>query len=282
MKNLVIRSLSGILYVALIVAALTWPEPDNWLFIIVFALFIMQGIAEVHTITAAVDKQRQPWPLVLLDALGGVAVFLSFYYAHQEARGEQVNTLLWTLPVPVYGLVRMTAQLFLPRLNAVTSITRSALAVAYVSLPVALLSSVAAITNQRMLLALFVFIWLNDTGAFLVGSAVGKHRLFERVSPKKSWEGVAGGILFTLLGAWCMFNFANEFFGGPRLRVWLGMALVVSVFATLGDLFESLLKRTAGVKDSGHLIPGHGGILDRIDSLLFVVPSLLIYFLLFS
>ena len=121
-------------------------------------------------------------------------------------------------------------------------------------------------------------IWLNDTGAYCTGSLLGRHKMFPRVSPKKSWEGFAGGLLFCVaaaVGAWC--------FGiqGWDLWQWLVAGAVACAASTYGDLFESLLKRNAGIKDSGNLIPGHGGILDRIDSLLMVAPAFMLLVLLF-
>ena len=127
---------------------------------------------------------------------------------------------------------------------------------------------------------MFMFIWLYDTGAYCVGMLLGRHRLFERISPKKSWEGVIGGVLACIAGAYITHVWFDEFFQSPGLSVWLGMSVVVAVFATMGDLVESLIKRTVGVKDSGNILPGHGGILDRIDSLLLVAPAVLIYLLL--
>ena len=113
-----------------------------------------------------------------------------------------------------------------------------------------------------------------------VGMLLGRHRLFERISPKKSWEGVIGGIAACVAGAYATNYWFDEFFQVPEFSIWLGLSVVVAVFATFGDLVESLIKRTVGVKDSGHILPGHGGILDRIDSLLLVVPAVLIYLLL--
>ena len=125
------------------------------------------------------------------------------------------------------------------------------------------------------MLAIFVFIWVNDTFAFLTGITLGKNKLLERISPKKTIEGFIGGIFFTVLaGVGFSFLFVEY-----NIYFWIGFALIVSLFATLGDLFESLIKRTYKVKDSGNLIPGHGGILDRIDSLLIVVPAIYVYLL---
>ena len=135
------------------------------------------------------------------------------------------------------------------------------------------------LSNHVFVLAVFVLIWLNDTGAFCVGSLFGRHRLFERISPKKSWEGFFGGLIFCLVAAAILKTCFGEYFPGMGMLLMLGLGAVVSVFGTWGDLVESLIKRTLGVKDSGHVLPGHGGILDRIDSLLLVIPAVLAYML---
>ncbi len=127
--------------------------------------------------------------------------------------------------------------------------------------------------NPVFLLSLFVLIWTNDTGAYVVGISFGKHKLFERISPKKSWEGFFGGIFFALILAY----FLPQITGEIDILRWFGFALIAVVFGTWGDLIESLIKRTVDVKDSGNILPGHGGLLDRFDSLLFAVPLIYIY-----
>ena len=171
-------------------------------------------------------------------------------------------------------------QLYRPRQNAVHSLERSFFSLGYIALPVSLLNCIVSLSAPRLLLGVFMFIWLYDTGAYCVGMLVGRHRLFERISPKKSWEGVLGGVLACGAGAYVTHTWFDEFFQSPGMEVWLGLSVAVAVFATFGDLVESLIKRTVGVKDSGSILPGHGGILDRIDSLLLVAPAVLIYLLL--
>ncbi len=281
MKNVIVRSLSGLLYVALIVAAiLLWPR---WpiAMLALMTLFTALGIEEVHNICRSTMGERQPLLLTLLDVMGGVALLATIYLACAN-RGVHHTMPLWSWTLlPAYVVARMVTQLYLPRLNAVTSFARSFMSIIYVAFPFSLLPVIASLGNTRLVLALFIFIWLNDTGAFVVGSLLGKHRLWERISPKKSWEGVVGGLLFVLLGAWLIVRVFGDYFPGPTvLWWWMALGAVVVVGATLGDLFESLLKRTAGVKDSGNIIPGHGGILDRVDSLLLVSPLVLLFMIL--
>lgn len=276
MMNLIKRIFSGVIYIALIVAAILLLDNSPVMYLLVFPLLIVLGISEM--VTMAKDDATQSWLVNIIDMLGGVGLFVAFYM-HYEGETMQ-SRALWLLPIAFYLILRTIAQLYRPQQNAVHSLERSFFSLGYVALPVALLNCVMSITAPRLLLGVFMFIWLYDTGAYCFGMLFGRHRLFERVSPKKSWEGVIGGIVACLAGAWVTHNWFDEFFQVPDLTTWIGLSLVVAVFATFGDLVESLIKRTVGVKDSGNILPGHGGILDRIDSLLLVAPAVLIYLML--
>ena len=157
----------------------------------------------------------------------------------------------------------------------------------YIALPFAPLNVLAFHTNVTgsaseynpiLPLSIFIFNWVNDTGAYCTGVLFGKHRLFERISPKKSWEGSIGGAVFCVIAAFVM----AHFFPFLSLGVWVGLGLVIVVFGTWGDLTESLLKRTLGIKDSGNILPGHGGMLDRFDSSLMAIPAAVVYFYIIS
>jgi phosphatidate cytidylyltransferase len=276
MVNLIKRVLSGVIYIALIVAAILLLDNSPVMYLLVFPLLIVLGIGEM--ISMAKDDATQSWLVNIIDMLGGIGVFVALYL-HYESTTMQSRSL-WLLPIAAYLLLRTIVQLYRPRQNAVHSLERSFFSLGYVALPIAMLNGIMSITAPRLLLGMFIFIWLYDTGAYCVGMLLGRHRLFERISPKKSWEGVIGGVAFCVAGAYATHHWFNEFFQVPDLTVWVGMSVVVAVFATFGDLVESLIKRTVGVKDSGSILPGHGGILDRIDSLLLVAPAVLIYLLL--
>ena len=153
----------------------------------------------------------------------------------------------------------------------------------YVALPFALLNVLAfqnspetgSVTYNPILpLSIFVFIWLSDTGAYCVGSLIGKHRLFERISPKKSWEGSIGGA--NILHRFLSWHLHISFLSCLGWQ-WVGLAIVVVIFGTWGDLTESLMKRQLGIKDSGNILPGHGGMLDRFDSALMAIPAAVVY-----
>ena len=276
MMTLIKRIFSGVIYIALIVTAILLLDNSPVVYLVVFPLLIVLGIGEL--ITMAKDDATQSWLVNIIDMLGGVGVFVALYL-HYEGATIQSRSL-WLLPIAAYLLLRTIVQLYRPQQNAVHSLERSFLSLGYVALPVAMLNGIMSITAPRLLLGVFIFIWLYDTGAYCVGMLLGRHRLFERISPKKSWEGVIGGILLSVAGAYITHRWFDEFFQVPDFTIWMGLSVVVAVFATFGDLVESLIKRTVGVKDSGNILPGHGGILDRIDSLLLVAPAVLIYLML--
>ena len=161
----------------------------------------------------------------------------------------------------------------------------------YIALPMSMINALAFTTTQEgevafnnlLPLSVFIFLWVNDTGAYCTGSLLGKHKLMERVSPGKTWEGSIGGGVLTIVAAavvgvlsarWDGAETASALMSVPQ---WMGLGLVVVVMGTLGDLVESLMKRTLGVKDSGNVLPGHGGMLDRFDSALMAIPSAVVY-----
>ncbi len=271
MKNVIVRALSGTVYVAIIVAAIV--TGNIWFFLLT-ALLGAMGVYELQTVAGLVHRS----PLAICTAaLDATVVILMAWLA---LAGPLTTALAMTPMLMLYLLLRGLAALYDRREHPFRNAAWSVLSVVYLGLPMFALNNLYTdhAVSKWLVLTVFVMIWLNDTGAFCFGSTLGRHKMFPRLSPKKSWEGFAGGFLCCLLAGaacWLWFNTA-----GMNLWQWLGLAVVVCLFSTWGDLFESLLKRNAGVKDSGNIIPGHGGILDRIDSLLFVAPAVYIYILL--
>ena len=153
------------------------------------------------------------------------------------------------------------------------------LGILYVALPFSMLNTLTINEftgnnyNYVFILSLFIFLWTNDTGAFVVGSLIGRNKLFERISPKKTWEGFIGGVIFAVLAAIIISMFYSEI----NRTEWIIFAVLVAVFGTLGDLIESMIKRRLSIKDSSNLLPGHGGLLDRFDSTLLAVPVIFFY-----
>ncbi len=269
MKKLLTRSITGSIYVALIVISLI--ISSHYVFLAVFSIFTILGIWEFQSLTSkGVNNVNNK----LLDIIGGIVMFMSIYW---KATHPEIGIEL-AVPYLLYFTIRSIAQLYMKGSNVLDNWAYSLMGQIYVALPLSLLSIIYVQFNPHTLLALFIFIWLNDTGAFCVGSLIGKRRLFERISPKKSWEGFWGGMSLCVIASICFYYFCNDFFNNLSIISWIGFSIAVSVFSTWGDLCESLIKRSLGVKDSGKILPGHGGILDRIDSLLLVSPTVLLYF----
>jgi phosphatidate cytidylyltransferase len=266
MKNVIVRAATGIAFVALTVAAVLVSE----VFLLnVFLLFACLGMYEYRTLL-----QQNGVKLSIAFYITGGLIYFILSYASLWA---VVGSLPMLMSVLVWFFVVFAAEMFVKQELAFQAIAYSVLGLLWIVLPFALVNRLPLMLpkGKFLLLSVFVFIWLYDTFAYCVGMLIGKHRLFERVSPKKSWEGAIGGALLTLIIAY----FADFFF--PMLPLtsmqWIGLAMIVIVFGTLGDLVESLFKRQLSVKDSGAILPGHGGILDRFDSFLFAMPFVLLY-----
>jgi phosphatidate cytidylyltransferase len=274
-KNFVTRTLAGAVLVAVIIAATAWSPISFGILFMLISLLATQELMKLLT-----GKSTY---------LGGVSalLFLAIYAEHAMMFSERMIVIVWV----VYGmslLAAMIGQLWNTKTNPVESWMHIAYSQIYVAVPFALINMIAFFRGQFtpvLVLSMLVFIWVNDSFAYLTGSLFGRHRMFERVSPKKSWEGFIGGNLFALVAAYLMSildqPLSNLLVGhdGASLELWqwLVFAQIVVVFGTLGDLVESLLKRTLGVKDSGSAIPGHGGWLDRFDSLIFAAPVVACY-----
>lgn len=270
MKNIVTRSISGVVYIALIVGSIMLGAPY---FMALMAIFAIIAVYEFHTLIGHIQAAgKSHIPFIITD----IAAVLSIIFLSSRDIAFLFGSLIL---LSCYAVFRIVLALYQHGGNALVSTAASFLGVLYIGLPLGIASAANYECHdipqlRYMMLIIFVMIWLNDTGAYCVGSLFGRHRLFERLSPKKSWEGFWGGLFFsTAAGAGCYFLCP----GTADIWVWAGLGMTVSIFATWGDLFESLIKRTAGVKDSGHIMPGHGGILDRIDSLLLVAPATFAY-----
>ena len=263
LKNLIIRSLSGAIYVALIVLGVTTTE---WSFVVFSALFTFLGTREFLKMTKADGPKLNLW----VDIIGATTLVGSVGYSYLIQ--NSTSALIGIAIILLYFLLRLTIQLYNKKESPINSLAFSIFALIYIVVP--MLSMGAIYTqSQTLLVLIFIMIWMNDTGAYVIGSKFGQHgryRLFPRFSPKKSWEGFIGGIFFSVVAAVLMSLFMDNMLSMPLM---IGLGFLVSIFATWGDLAESLVKRTVGVKDSGKFMPGHGGILDRIDSLLFVLPA---------
>ena len=271
-NNFIQRAVTGVLFVIVLVGCILYsPLSFGILFTIISAL-------SVHEFAQLVSKSSEVSINKTITALGGAYLFLALMsFCTQQSVGARVF-------LPYLGLLlyMMITELYLKKKNPTGNWAYSMLSQLYVALPFALLNVLAfqnspetgSVTYNPILpLSIFVFIWLSDTGAYCVGSLIGKHRLFERISPKKSWEGSIGGGIFSIASS---LGFAHFFPFMPGWQ-WVGLAIVVVIFGTWGDLTESLMKRQLGIKDSGNILPGHGGMLDRFDSALMAIPAAVVY-----
>ncbi len=265
LKSLVVRTITGAVFVAIIVGSILFNE---YSFAFVFAAFAALASAEFYRLVD--DLTHSPRGTMLVDVIGSILLFITFYiYATKDFNTSGIITV----PYLVYFLVRFIMQLYDKVERPLEGWAYSFLGQIYVALPFALCNVLYFRFSPIILLSLFVFIWVNDTGAYLVGCTIGKHRLYERISPKKSWEGFWGGLILAAGIAYL----ASLYLDILNTWQWMGLAITCSVFGTWGDLCESLIKRSLNVKDSGKSLPGHGGWLDRFDSVLLAVPASILY-----
>ena len=268
MKNLTTRLISGIIYVAIIIGAVIF---GGWWMEGLIILLLFGAVTEVfHLLSPRLPLEPAHLAARTLDYLTA----LSFVFLAGPLAMMTVSEMLVLLMF--YMAVRVVLALADSSRDALGEFRTSLLAVLYPSLgltAMGLLYFNLGDLGRWLVLAMFILIWLNDTGAYCVGSTIGRHRLCERLSPKKSWEGFWGGFAVCIM-AGVGFSFIDVF-SFLNIWQWIIVGAWVSIWATWGDLFESLIKRSVGAKDAGHIIPGHGGILDRIDSLLLVAPALL-------
>lgn len=279
MNNLILRTLTGIVFIAVLVGGIVWnPLSFGLLF---FSLSVLTTTEFCHI----VNKQEDVHINTLICSLTSGLLFLSVYaYSMSYVNGIVFMPYLLSL---IYLLV---SELYLQQKNPINNWAYSMMSQLYIALPFALMSLIAFTTSLSSRfwifpLSVFLFIWSSDTGAYCVGSTLGRfvpYKLFPRISPKKSWVGSIGGGLLAMgmaTGVWSLTNKIelDSVCTILTLPQWLGFALVVTIFGTWGDLVESLLKRTMGIKDSGNILPGHGGMLDRFDSSLLAIPASLIY-----
>ncbi len=256
------RALSGAVYVAVIIACVL--AGREW-FLALAALFTVLSMAELQKLLCSRVKMNAV--IRYCDIAMAFCLLLGFYGLHAYVLPLAALVSVIAIYVPVRIVLAVADRTD----SSAKSMLCSCLTMVYLAWPLALLFCAYCTSGREIVMATFVFLWLNDTGAYLSGRAFGRTKLCERLSPKKTWEGFWGGFMLTLVaGLVCGWLIAD---GSMRsFAIWGVYAAVVSVIGTFGDLFESLMKRTLGVKDSGNIIPGHGGILDRIDSLLAVAP----------
>ena len=275
MNNFIARTITGILFVATIVVCFLNPTAMIFLFALVTGLTVWEFTGLVND-RPGVAVNR------FISTVAGVYFFLAMA---GTCSGFTSSTVF--IPYLITIIYLLVAELYAKQEDPVHDWAYTMMSQMYVVLPFSLLNMLAfraapegIMYVYTLPLSVFVFLWVNDTGAYCCGSLFGKHKLFPRISPGKSWEGSIGGGIFVLVAAALVWYLTYTYDMNPTgmgMWEWMGLGLTVVVFGTWGDLVESLFKRTLGIKDSGNILPGHGGMLDRFDSSLLAIPAAVVY-----
>lgn len=276
MNNFIVRTITGVLFVAVVVCSFLRPQAMVLLFALITGLTIWE-------FTGLVNEREKVTVNRLISTVAGVY----FFFAVAGFSSDLTPSAVF-IPYLVSIIYLMVAELYLKNEDPIHDWAYTMMAQLYIALPFSLLNTLAfhltpqgLVTYDAVLpLSVFVFLWMNDTGAYLCGSLLGKHKLFPRISPGKSWEGSIGGGILVIAVAVLVWYLTEQYqlnqLGLSALE-WAGLGFTVVIFGTWGDLVESLFKRTLGIKDSGNILPGHGGMLDRFDSSLLAIPAAVVY-----
>lgn len=263
MNNFWQRTITGIFFVAVLAGSVIWHPVA---FLTVFGLVNLFCLLEFYSLLN--EDRFYKWAGTAIGLITWILIVLIL-------EGVLQSRIWLLIPLPLVFLVFLY-ELFSRSVSKLHEPAVMVLGLVYITLPLVLLAVSGFLTGRydhSFLLALLVFTWVNDTMAYVTGSLFGKHKFFERISPKKTWEGLAGGVAFSIGSAIVI----SHFYDGLTLDGWVFLAVICCIAGVSGDLFESALKRKIGVKDSGRFFPGHGGILDRFDALLFIIPFYYLY-----
>ncbi|MDE6722404.1 MAG: phosphatidate cytidylyltransferase [Bacteroidaceae bacterium] len=276
MKNLITRTITGVLFVAILVASIVL-HPYTLLFV-----FTAITALTVWEFTTIVNCNMNLHVNRFITTMAGAYLFIAVWAFNTNIMGAEVF-----IPYLISLIYLLVSELYFDRPDNIQNWAMAFMAQLYIALPFAsfntlcFIGTAAGVTYYYWYaLSLFIFLWSNDTGAYLFGSRLGKHRLFPRISPKKSWEGSIGGGLTAIAASQVIASFipfAETLTPLTSHLLWAGLALLTVIVGTWGDLVESLLKRRLGIKDSGNILPGHGGMLDRFDSALLAIPAAVVY-----
>ncbi|MBJ2125885.1 phosphatidate cytidylyltransferase [Flavobacterium sp. IB48] len=283
------RAISGAVYIALLLTSILFSTES---FITLFGVFLIITIYEFSNIVN-LNKVFS----ILFGTLVYSAIILVSHYNKQttkflndsfntninlETNIKQLDLIL--LAITIVVSIKCIIFLFYDSVQKISTSSKYLYLLGYITLPFVFIVKISFGTNDynpKIILGLFVLIWTNDTFAYLVGKSMGKNKLFERVSPKKTIEGFIGGVVFAAFAGFLISKLyiqPKPEFSNTSILIWTIIALIVSIFGTIGDLIESKFKRIAGIKDSGSIMPGHGGILDRLDSVIFVAPIIFLFY----
>lgn len=268
-NNLTQRLITGVIGAAAIITGVAYGE---WTYFAVFLFVCFFSLLEFYKL-AGLDGLI---PLKTLGTLSGVVIYVLSFFVE---RGD-ISPRYYLLLFPLISLAYMIKLYKKTELKPFTNIAYTFLGIFYIAVPFALLNHAAfddGYYNYEIILGSFLILWASDTGAYFAGTLFGKHKLFERISPKKSWEGFWGGAALAMAMTYGL----SLYFQSLSIVNWLIVALLIIIGGTFGDLVESLLKRSMAIKDSGDSLPGHGGFLDRFDGLFISAPFIVAYLELF-
>jgi phosphatidate cytidylyltransferase len=270
------RSISGAIYIILLIASIEYSIES---FFLLFGIFLLIAVIEFCNLM----HLNKIAPIVIAN------LFYLFFYKIAIATKDdgyfyflRYNNTFDLVVLFTTLIVSLKCFVFLydDKNLKIDSFSKFAYLIGYIILPFVIITKIPFGINgynPKILISIFILIWTNDTFAYLVGKSIGKHKLFERISPKKTIEGFVGGVIFAIIASY----FISKYYlmlPDKNIFIWFVIASIVGVFGTIGDLVESKFKRIAGIKDSGNIMPGHGGILDRLDSVIFVAPIIFLFY----
>jgi len=275
-KNLIIRAITGALFVVVLVGSLVLhPYAQLGLFAVITAMTVWE-------FTTIVNRHMHLHVNRFITTAAATYLFVAVWAFNTNLMGAEVF-----IPYLISIIYLLVSELYFDRPENVQNWALALMAQLYIALPFASLNTLCFIATPAGVsyyywyaLSLFIFLWSSDTGAYVFGSWLGKHKLFPRISPGKSWEGSIGGCITAIVASQVIASFipfAETVTPLTSRILWAGLALLTVVIGTWGDLVESLLKRRLGIKDSGNILPGHGGMLDRFDSSLLAIPAAVVY-----
>lgn len=260
------RTITGVLFVATLVAAIYF---NSLVALCLFVLIVLLGVDEFYGL---VKKSKTIQPIKFWGLLTNLILIITLCLISQQS----IKPKYVLIPLLLI-FCTFIIELFRKKEHPFINIAYTLIACIYITVPFAMLYHLGFYSgseyNYEIILGFFFLLWTSDTGAYLSGKFLGKHKLFERISPKKTWEGTIGGTLLTTVIAYIL----SLYFTNLSLTNWIVVGLLTAIFGGLGDLSESMLKRSLKIKDSGNILPGHGGILDRFDGLLIGVPFVYTY-----
>ena len=269
------RGISGAVYVLLLLASILYSTES---FLILFGIFLVISLFEFCNLI----QVNKLIPIIFGSALYVLITLISNYDSTKSIDIQSLDIIL--LATTLLISLKCIVFLFDNKNHKISNLSKYLYLLGYITLPFIFITKISfgiKDYNPKIIIGLFIIIWTNDTFAYIVGKSIGKYKLFEKISPKKTIEGFFGGLIFAIFAGYLISMYLikpSEQFRDKSILIWTIIAAIVGVVGTIGDLIESKFKRVAGVKDSGKIMPGHGGVLDRLDSVIFVAPFIFLFY----